>query len=76
MVPMYLFSIAGILKTWRRTKPFVLFIALFVVLYSLGIALQCDDWHSRFTMVVIPYFIYLAAAGFMSLKPFRHLQQP
>lgn len=76
MIPVYVLGLLGLIRSWSKTKPIIKYILLLLILYPLGATFQCDDWHSRFTMVVFPYFIYLASAGLFSLKPFRNLRQP
>jgi hypothetical protein len=64
MLPIYGLAIwRGILK--RRTSHgfYKYAIGLFII-YTLGIIIQCDDWHSRFTMPLIPYIIFIAAQQF------------
>ncbi len=67
MLPIYVLAIwRGLLKR-KTTHCFYKFtIALFVV-YTLGIIIQCDDWHSRFTMPLIPYIILIAAQQFTQI---------
>jgi hypothetical protein len=61
MLPIYGLAIwRGIVK--RRTKNgFYKYVMALFAIYTLGIIIQCDDWHSRFTMPLIPYIIFLAA---------------
>ena len=63
MIPLYFFSIWGMIRIWRTHRPFIWYAALLLILYPLGATLQCDDWHSRFTMIVIPLFVYFAATA-------------
>lgn len=68
-LPVYIFSIFG-LRRLISSRPFAWFLLSLLILYPLGATFQCDDWHSRFTMVVFPYFILLGAWGVHSLlKP-------
>jgi 4-amino-4-deoxy-L-arabinose transferase-like glycosyltransferase len=62
-IPLYFFAVVGILKTWRTFSNFRLYLFSLLVLYPLGATFQCDDWHSRFTMVIFPYLILLACNG-------------
>jgi hypothetical protein len=54
IIPLYFFAVASIRRFWKSNSAYALFIFGLIVLYPLGATLQCDDWHSRFTMVVIP----------------------
>lgn len=67
MIPVYLMALAGIYKSWKNKRPFVFFLLLVLVLYPLGATFQCDDWHSRFTMVVIPVILLFAGIAFKEL---------
>lgn len=66
LIPMYLFALAGIRRAWYQQRPLVFFFILFLILYPMGITFQCDDWHSRFTMMVIPLFIFFAVYALTS----------
>jgi hypothetical protein len=61
MLPVYFWGIVGLLKKARAAGHFYLW--LLIALYAIAIALQCDDYHSRFAMVVFPYIFYFAAVG-------------
>jgi hypothetical protein len=63
LVPVYLFSIPGIVCLIKTSGNFMIFLCALLILYPLGATFQCDDWHSRFTMVVLPYFFLLATTG-------------
>jgi hypothetical protein len=62
-IPVYLFSIIGLFRFARPFRNFAIFFISLLILYPLGATFQCDDWHSRFTLVVFPYFILLACIG-------------
>jgi len=64
LIPVYIFGLIGLFRFVRPFKNFTLFLISLLLLYPLGATFQCDDWHSRFTMVVFPYFILLACMGF------------
>lgn len=63
MVPLYLFTIVGLKRSIKRMGPFSIFLLALLILYPFGATFQCDDWHSRFTMVVFPSFILLGVLG-------------
>lgn len=63
LIPVYLFGLIGFFRFIKPFKKFTLFLASLLILYPLGATFQCDDWHSRFTLVVFPYFILLACIG-------------
>jgi hypothetical protein len=60
IIPLYFFAVAGIRRFWKNNSDYALFILGLIILYPLGATLQCDDWHSRFTMVVIPSLIIIS----------------
>lgn len=66
MIPVYFLALVGIYKSWKRKRPFVFYLLLVLVLYPLGATFQCDDWHSRFTMVVIPIILLFAGIAIQS----------
>jgi hypothetical protein len=61
MVPVYLLAITGLVK--KTVMPGRFYLWVLIALYAIAISLQCDDYHSRFAMVVFPYIFYFAAAG-------------
>lgn len=65
MLPIYLFALLGFIK--RKKKSGHLYLLLLILVYAAAIALQCDDYHSRFVMVVVPYVLYLAGVGVVGL---------
>lgn len=71
MIPMYLFFIPGIVHLFRNRRPFAWFVLSVLIIYPVGVAMQCDDWHSRFTMPVLPLIILVAFYGMYSLISFR-----
>lgn len=70
-IPIYFFAIKGLFHLRTEYRNFFLFLLSFLILYPLGATLQCDDWHSRFTMVVIPPIILLAVHNFQG-KQVKH----
>lgn len=64
IVPVYLFFFVGIIKFIHKKSNLIFYIIPLIILYSLATTLQCDDWHSRFTMPLLPPIFALAAYGF------------
>ncbi len=61
MLPIYLFAIIGFAK---KIKPGGrLYMGALLLVYAVAIAMQCDDYHSRFIMVLFPYILFFAAVG-------------
>lgn len=75
IIPIYILSIPGIYIIKKRARDFAIFIIALIVLYPLAISFQCDDWHSRFTMVVFPYFILLSCMGLFAIISGRRQKQ-
>jgi len=75
LIPVYIFGLIGLFRFVRPFKNFTLFLISLLILYPLGATFQCDDWHSRFTFIVFPYFILLACVGafFIVKKYFANL---
>lgn len=63
MMPLYLFFLPGIIYLYRNRKPFAWFVISVLVIYPVGVVMQCDDWHSRFTMPILPLMMLVAAYG-------------
>jgi hypothetical protein len=61
MLPVYLFAIIGFCKKIQPGGR--LYIGTLLLVYAGAIALQCDDYHSRFIMVLYPYILFFAAVG-------------
>jgi hypothetical protein len=40
-----------------------------IIIYPLATILQCDDYHSRFAMVIFPYIIIIASMGLNKILP-------
>ena len=64
IIPVYFFSFIGLVKFSKSDRNSSLFILSLLVLYPLAISFQCDDWHSRFTMIIMPYLILFGVHGF------------
>lgn len=73
MLPIYLFAIIGFAQRIKVVGRLYL-IALLLV-YAVAIALQCDDYHSRFIMVLFPYILFFAAEGIVKLMSKLGLKQ-
>ncbi|HVG41185.1 MAG TPA: glycosyltransferase family 39 protein [Chitinophagaceae bacterium] len=67
IIPVYLFFFTGISKLVRQRNNLLIYIIALLVLYPLAATLQCDDWHSRFTMPMLPPIFAISAYGFFSL---------
>ena len=67
IIPVYLLFLAGIRKFISSQRNTVIYLSALMILYPFGATFQCDDWHSRFTMVVFPYIILVACIGASAL---------
>lgn len=63
MLPLYLFFLPGMVRLFRTHRVFAWFVVAVLVIYPAGVALQCNDWHGRFTMPLIPLLLLVAAYG-------------
>lgn len=64
-IPIYI----GIIWGFRRIKrvfsmPLFLFVFITILLFAITIAIQCDDWHNRFYLTLMPLFFTAAVIGF------------
>lgn len=67
MLPVYLFFIPGIIRLFRTHRSFAWFVISVLFIYPVGVVLQCDDWHNRFTMPVFPLMMLTAFYGLYHL---------
>lgn len=65
MLPIYFFAILGLAKKIMPGSRF--YMGALILVYAVAIALQCDDYHSRFIMVLFPYILFFAAVGITAL---------
>lgn len=66
IIPVYFFFVAGIRRFLSTGRDLVIYVVSLLILYPFGATFQCDDWHSRFTMVVFPYIILIATMGILN----------
>ena len=64
MLPVYTSIVVG-MKNLVRTFhfPVVVFCLSSILFFALAIAFQCDDYHNRFILTLMPLFAALAVAG-------------
>lgn len=67
IVPVYLLFFIGIIPFLKKKSNLAIYIVALLVLYPLATTLQCDDWHSRFTIPMLPPIFMVAAFGFQLL---------
>jgi hypothetical protein len=54
---LYLPTVFNFLK--EKINPFSRFIYLIIISFYLAVVLQCDDYHSRFVLTLVPLFLYV-----------------
>lgn len=64
----YVTGIVGIKRLLRMTFSIKYFFIALLIIYPLCIAIQCDDWHSRFVMILFPYLCLLSVLGLSQLN--------
>jgi hypothetical protein len=64
IIPVYIFFFIGIIPFLKKKSNLAIYIVSLLVLYPLATTLQCDDWHSRFTIPMLPPIFMVAAFGF------------
>lgn len=58
---LYLLSLGG-LKHWKREeRPILLFCLTTILVIWLGVVVTCDDWHNRFVVTLVPFFLLLSS---------------
>jgi hypothetical protein len=65
IIPVYLLAVAGFFdKKKKILKSVMAFIICSIILYTITIVLQCDDYHNRFVLSIYPLFVVLAGFGY------------
>ncbi len=49
-------------------KPLLMFIFFSILFFALAVAFQCDDYHNRFFLTLMPMFVVLAATAILGGK--------
>ncbi len=75
IIPVYLLFLTGLRRFFGGQRHIVLYITALLILYPFGATFQCDDWHSRFTMVVFPYILLTASMGIVTLLQMKNKAQ-
>lgn len=62
VIPVYLLAIGSFyIEKKYISREIAVFITCSIVMYTLTIVFQCDDYHNRFILSIYPFFILLAA---------------
>jgi len=62
VIPLYILAIGSFfIKQQYFNKGFAAFMVCSVLLFTVAIIFQCDDYHSRFILSIYPLFVILAA---------------
>lgn len=69
---LYCFILLGIRKMMQFFLPQVIFMLTIIFFTSVTVMLSCDEWHNRFFLALLPFFLLLANAPFLKNK---HTQQ-
>lgn len=76
IIPVYVLSIAYVFSRKQKTfLPFYIFQLSGILLFSITIMLQCDDYHNRFVLSLYPVFLLMAAKGLQTLQD-KYLKRP
>jgi hypothetical protein len=65
ILPTYFFFFLGLIRIIKTFKNLTIYLVSFILLYSVAMTFQCDDWHSRFTLLVLPPIFIIAAYGLL-----------
>lgn len=61
-IVIYILAVAGFfIKQHPFTKGINAFLLTSILIYTITIILQCDDFHNRFVLSIFPFFVILAA---------------
>ena len=74
-IPVYLLALSGFfIKRKYFSKGVIAFLVSTILIYTLTIVFQCDDYHNRFILSIYPLFVILAArsAEYLSLFAFKN----
>ena len=55
----------------RRSRPEIGFMLALIAFTAITVAFSCDEWHNRFILAVLPFFLLLAVIAFSNLKKHR-----
>lgn len=62
LIPLYLLAVAGFfIRKQKMRKELIVFLFTTILLFTLTVIFQCDDYHSRFILSIFPCFVLLAA---------------
>jgi hypothetical protein len=60
VVPVYVIFAAGFSKIRKKIPlPLLVFMLSVIVIFAASIAMQCDDYHNRFFLCLLPFFIFM-----------------
>ncbi len=64
MILLYAGTLPGLQSFLRNCpKPLRWYLLSLIIVYPMATVLQCDDYHSRFAIVIFPYIIIIASMG-------------
>ena len=62
VIPLYLLAFCSFfIKKTQFNKGTTIFLASAILIFTLTIIFQCDDYHNRFVLSIFPFFVILAA---------------
>ena len=70
----YLVIICGMNYLFKRDKPEVLFLLTLISLTAFTVMISCDEWHNRFILALLPFFLLLATTAIGNFKNQRIIQ--
>ena len=65
--PVYLLAFMGTFSMWRNNKAFSITIIITILLFSMLNILTFLNWHSRFIVPILPFFILIAGFGIQNI---------
>ncbi len=73
----YCFILFGIRNMLTQWLPQLIFMSTIISFTVITVMLSCDEWHNRFILAILPFFLLLATAPFLQkeyIKP-THAEQ-
>ena len=65
---LYILGIVRVKQVWRKMgNAVMLFVFSSIILFAMAVAFQCDDYHNRFFLTLMPFFATLAVVGIAQL---------
>ena len=65
---LYIMILLGIPKLFKRFLPEAIFMISIIFFTAITVMLSCDEWHNRFILAVLPFFLLISVSFFIDKK--------